>query len=687
MSFNLKYLIVLISVTSILPNFIFSQNDTDHELLLKYWYYRDRLKYFVYPGIMMGESEMAGVRNKLAWDVPDTRNLDFGQNGVYFGYYLGLLATEYRLLMNNGEGGLAVNTGAQVNHALYQFINYMDKCEEHWNVTPVWDGFFIRNSVPIDFLNPASPNGYGFGGDLHVIGLNSELTYLNTYNNNTHHIDGFELQDGHPGYIVHNSTSNNILGGVPPIESMSMDEGIGVLMGLALVMFNMQDYPVIVPGTGGKTVKQTARECGKKIVETLYHNGLWELTDPLGTSIQSTVLYDYGIAKTGWYFGMPLPIYWYYPSPGYAFAYSEWYLLPQINTGLVFNETMETTLSAISDGWHDHTQSSIVDNTWPYWIHTFYSILFDVLHYDIPYNPGIYDLMKLQLSYAPGEGPYNFGDGYHPDNGWAYTYKWRGTLNEQNNGSVKGIFSGADYMLAYNMYAIGKGVSIGDYHPLHEIVLIKDFPVLTSESIITGGTTNPFNVVAFNEIYSRSKIWNSTKFDFQGNIIEPPMNESGKVNYIAGDVIMLTQGFYVEKGAKFTATTKKPICWNDYSINSSDPYQSSSILVIDQLDSVQTNPVDVQRHLLNFSSDNQELPLQDIAVFPNPATSYFTLKCENVSFGNLYCNIFDMHLDLKFSTKINANFTKIPCESFLTGMYVIHIQGDSFIHTLKLVKM
>jgi len=33
--------------------------------MLKYWYYRDRLKYFVVPGTKQGESEIIGIRNRF----------------------------------------------------------------------------------------------------------------------------------------------------------------------------------------------------------------------------------------------------------------------------------------------------------------------------------------------------------------------------------------------------------------------------------------------------------------------------------------------------------------------------------------------------------------------------------------------------------------------------------------------
>ncbi|MEI6123415.1 MAG: hypothetical protein WCQ95_07275 [Bacteroidota bacterium] len=65
----------------------------------KYWYYRERLKYFVEPSTEPGESQMAGLRNRNS----NTSNINYGQHSIYFGYYLGVLATEYYLLHKNGQ--------------------------------------------------------------------------------------------------------------------------------------------------------------------------------------------------------------------------------------------------------------------------------------------------------------------------------------------------------------------------------------------------------------------------------------------------------------------------------------------------------------------------------------------------------------------------------------------------------
>ena len=77
------------------------------ENLVKYWNYRDRLKYFVVTGDKYGESQIICVRNRVyaEGDVDNSESeaADFGQHGVHTGYYLGVLATEYYLLNKNGQ--------------------------------------------------------------------------------------------------------------------------------------------------------------------------------------------------------------------------------------------------------------------------------------------------------------------------------------------------------------------------------------------------------------------------------------------------------------------------------------------------------------------------------------------------------------------------------------------------------
>ncbi len=54
----------IIIIFFLMPMFVISQNPQDNQL--KYWYYRDRLKWFVMPGYNHGQSIVSNIRNRDA---------------------------------------------------------------------------------------------------------------------------------------------------------------------------------------------------------------------------------------------------------------------------------------------------------------------------------------------------------------------------------------------------------------------------------------------------------------------------------------------------------------------------------------------------------------------------------------------------------------------------------------------
>ncbi|HNW99612.1 MAG TPA: hypothetical protein PKK00_14495 [Bacteroidales bacterium] len=159
--------IVILLITFSYNSISYSQVSID---MMKYWYYRNRLKYFVVPGEKWGESQIICVRNLI--DAPNDpnqsnnpdqwTNIDYGQIGKYTGLYIGTLATEYYLLKNNGQYEDAAHTAYELYLALYAYQEYWDaKAENYWsgwtsnnsNYTDPLNGFFIRGNVPCDFLD------------------------------------------------------------------------------------------------------------------------------------------------------------------------------------------------------------------------------------------------------------------------------------------------------------------------------------------------------------------------------------------------------------------------------------------------------------------------------------------------------------------------------------------------------
>lgn len=102
----------------IIPQLTFSQTpQTDQQNLEKYWKFRNTFReQFVKIGPLPGESLPAGAlkpcdcvddldesQDGTIWGATCYGEMHWGDGMIRHGHYLGLLATEYRLLKNSGE--------------------------------------------------------------------------------------------------------------------------------------------------------------------------------------------------------------------------------------------------------------------------------------------------------------------------------------------------------------------------------------------------------------------------------------------------------------------------------------------------------------------------------------------------------------------------------------------------------
>lgn len=94
MNLKIKLSILLISIFSLQAlsqnNFNSSMSSELHE---KYWFYRERLKYFIIPGEGPGKSILYDVRN--LWE---SSRLSLGDQTIDLGWYIAILATDYNQL-------------------------------------------------------------------------------------------------------------------------------------------------------------------------------------------------------------------------------------------------------------------------------------------------------------------------------------------------------------------------------------------------------------------------------------------------------------------------------------------------------------------------------------------------------------------------------------------------------------
>ncbi len=475
----------------IISSFTLFSQTTEELNLARYWKYRERFNnYFTYQGSQNGEGLVVCIRNRELSPNMMQPNLGFGQHGIHFGYYLGVLSTEYLLLSVYNQTEAANNTFHELQLVLTAYEEQLDKCENIWGKEKVVDGFFVRENVPTNFLSDTIEYGR-----MHKTHFNQGLTPENVWDKNQANFAG--VPKGHPGWVdvVDVREASNK-------EPMSQDEAYGMMMGLALVARCVPElhdraadllekitlhiinknpnyhcsgisYYIYKPNcqkvsesAGGNTgamgygIAAAAASVTGKDFETFMNPYSNKQVKSVGEKPYNRKFYD-RLLRSG-----NIKLLWnivYYGAPGEQ----EW------------NRSMISTLAAIGDSWYPDTEKGIANNA----LHTsgtranhdwrsFYLTLWRFL-YGHEGNMNEKSLIMSELSSAPWEGPYNYVSPEHPDNhaegGWAHEYRYRATFDEQYKGrGHKGVFNGLDYMLMYNLYQLVYGTedkSIPPYVP------------------------------------------------------------------------------------------------------------------------------------------------------------------------------------------------------------------------------
>jgi len=578
--------------------------------LMKYWYYRNRLQYFVVPGYNIGESQIVCVRNMINFtdnfdDPHRYANVTYGQHGVYTGLYIGVLATEFYLLDNNGQYWDAANTYEELYEALYAYMVYWDQqAEQFWLADPDFNGFFIRGNVPCDFLAADNTNGNGHGytvnGQRHLDLLNKGLS-SNDYYDPTQHTFG-NLPPGHPGYIDHRTDCEGtttspetprIIDGHP--ESMSQDEAIFILMGCALT---------VKMTTDGSTCSNLAKTISDLIIKYITNienppgTERFRIYEPSpdntpGSSIPdakggNTYAYGKALLETGRnitgysYYSTKLnnlndfwngDIEWFACKEGISTKHLTATLLAMSNESTLFNFCAPTIYNLTRD------------NDWD----TFYLLLWEVLNHKKRNTGNQNDLLNrtlVQLNAGPCSGPYNYGNNINSGyGGWGATYKWLKTPDEQNGTAewFYGNYSGTDYMLLYNLYHI---VTLANSTNLKYInyndryISIK-YPVKIGW-YEEGTYLYPRKFIGFNSVSSTQIIDTQTSPS-----PSQAQNPAGNITYIAQSYIDLKDGFHAKAGTLFHAQITDIDCAQPEKSPDENDYPDSTItLLYDSLISI-----------------------------------------------------------------------------------------------------
>ncbi len=181
----------------------------------KYWFYRYRLtKQFMKIGLKdCGSPGGYSIPAGTAFTKSGSTEIHFGDGTSFLGYYIGVLATEYQLLVNSGQ-----STDRTLDE-LYKAMMAYERVDRNAEalMAPIsssncannLNGFFLRDDVPSDFykeINAASPLG--------------NLTSYNVLNSDFN-------------YGILNGTASNINGS--PNRFPSQDQVANLLIGFALV--------------------------------------------------------------------------------------------------------------------------------------------------------------------------------------------------------------------------------------------------------------------------------------------------------------------------------------------------------------------------------------------------------------------------------------------------------------------
>lgn len=667
--------------------------------LQKYWHYRFRLvNHYMVVGENAGMSLPADIRNSD--DYPEL--IRWGEAPVYLGYYIGVLATEYRLLKDNGQ-----NTDHTLTE-LYYAIKAVLRLDLAGETYPVWDhphpgsinGFLIRDDVPANFLTQHPELNFGVNPNHFTTGQGTAGVVSNIDSDYIHHFTADE----------------------PKAIGVSQDVMYELLMGFALVKryvddiplsFNdyvAMDHPSYVLNTSQiKTINfnEMARDEANLIVRYMQLGSggpAWILQDPDGRPVHlgsACFTYSYAIVRAGNYitgtdYTEPVeeanePLWRVLQRPGVLLCHA----IGEDGNG----HPMALTLAAISNAWRDHLGPN-ANNTTPEQIlangdydantdgchyiashigwDVFYGALWDVFH-----GGGqnyISDLCKAQtiLNSAPFNGPF-----YHSttDNapGWCATRRFYDGVIENPQGSFhqrayvgkagfNGNFNGLDYMLLFNLYYLDSkqreqesanaatfyipNQGFSDQYPWTYVNINPPF-----DSHFTGNFSDPHTL----DFTLRPYVYNSLTIS-----ASPPFSsDPGHLTIKTGSQGVLFTNTSVEYGAYLNVVHDE--CF---------PPQPSWYF----------DPGMYMRHSNpNYNAD--EIVRSDISLYPNPSSSSFTLIFPQGQTLPSLIQIYNLQGAIVYEMKNDANEkVSVDVSTFNSGIYIVKITSGEKVYSKKLIK-
>lgn len=708
----------------------------DYEIFYKYWAYKERF----YKQYIRIDWEGDGIGDFINWEEPntstnftrrglytkagfsipvdgalpwwqDTRTLNTNQcdlqpanvrhsgtkpgnphvievamydgDSVYrLGNYFALLATEYKLLLNNNQTQRAEKTLEELYLAL-QAARRLDMTANRWAerqmncpTTPPainhsgYTGLMIREDAPYDFWeeyhtpsvtgNPTHP---GYGG---ITGHQVACGILNpTYPQWT---DSVAPTD-HDYDLINGYTT------------LSQDQIIGLLFGLRFITKLIPDNTLF----NGNNVKHMAGHMAMNILNTVMPNITRNMIIPLCPPFP--IENQYGGHTAGFIYPMtlsclkiaqesgayPAPI---LPSlPRDLIAWSGFYnfymklLQPHdINYNFVLGMRI-----AITSEFAPLLEVENMNNQSMGYARSFYPMAAAVLYgqSNSSINQRYQADMAKELQLAPCNSPGRYPGIPEAHLRWQSSMKWdRPWVSNGSSEKDYGIFNGMDYMLAYNLYHLL-------YHPDKAYYDIKapennikfpttqdyigEYPLQLPQIgyINIGSDVNPVRI--FGNTISSSTMVNGEVATYDQQIVHGYLVHKSKQS------ITLNTGFIAKAGSVYEASIEDPLCvWN------SNTYRSL------QVDREEENDFAIKHS-------------SSLIIYPNPAQAQSTLKLELDQPSSLQIRLYDLSGKLvkKFGPdqkldKGEHDFT-LQLSDLTSGMYLVKVELEHNILTKHII--
>lgn len=611
----------------------------------RYRYYRERFNnYFVSVGPNPGQSLPAHKRSEevCAHEINDKRlMLSFDDTPNHLGFYIGMLATEYRLYKDEGKDVSGIIK--ELYYALYA-INRLDQTEAGIGNTAL-DGFYIREDVPANFvqLHPELNKNLPLLWDQQLV----NVAEVNTFSN-----------------------CNDTLGTCWKVrgldcQAMSMDHNARILMGLALVKKFVdagEHYNGLTFQDGNILIRKEAIDIAHRIIKYMQNGGwfLWMPTsynhltynflngclNPIHTfnplnepcvncpidnkNINELVPrgcfpgeYSYGIKKAGQF----ITNYNYQHTTPVSFWMLAYKNIPPMS--LIYNSTGKLSqvliYAAIGDSWSDpfgSTQQHMhhLDNANEKW--RFYTLLHTALYGKTSILMPTDAKILSRLENAPCIGP-NAMDSYWYELNMFFEKEFGST---QHYNQV--AYNGLDYMLFYNLWYL----NFRNVLPLYSAELLYYNLPNTNENLITHTSIN---------LYSTQddfpKFFNFNPWTDIGSNTHPVevralktitaynvLKQNSTVAYRAGEYIDLMPGFETEIGATFDAYLQPVFC--------SSPGNGNYLRTSDN-SIVSYNIGNISSNYSYTSDEDSEYfysqeDFNSIRLYPNPTDGNFILESD-----------------------------------------------------------